>query len=296
MLETPIDLIVKAHGERSPKVECLDHGFVRLVDCMPRITYDDTVDTCDHAAPQAARVSYGLGTTKVSRDTSLIRYLIRHRHTSPTEMIEFKFHCKMPLFVARQWIRHRTANVNEMSGRYSVLPGEFYIPDKEDVGLQSTTNKQGTEGEVEDRIAEEFREDLKQHCDDSYALYTDSLNQGISRELARMVLPVNIYTEWYWKIDMHNLLHFLGLRCDEHAQKQIRVFADGILELIKPLVPATIGAWDDYHPYRGGELFSRQEVAAIEKIITNQDFCNPDIEDEVEIKEWLTKCKRLGLM
>ena len=167
-----IDLIThNFDGNRIPEIKCLNAGFVRLVDVMPRVSYDTEITTCDHAVVQAARVSYGDGTKKVSEDKGLIRYLMRHRHTTPFEMIEFKFHCSMPVFVARQWIRHRTANVNEMSGRYSVLPNKFYVPDLENVRQQSTKNKQVSEGQVEDMSAQEFINYIEEHCKKTYEEY-----------------------------------------------------------------------------------------------------------------------------
>lgn len=242
---------------------CLDHGLVRLVDCMPRLSEDGTADS---AIVQAARVSYGAGTKTVSDDTNLIRYLMRHRHTTPFEMVEFKFHCKMPIFIARQWIRHRTASVNEYSARYSEVPDLYYRPDEKNIKGQSKTNKQASDGDLDN--------DIKLYCQDaidsvsksSYDEYQELLARGVSREIARTVLPVNFYTEWYWKIDLKNLLDFLALRCDSHAQYEIRVFADAMLEIIRPIVPITIQAWEDYHPMRGGIMLSKVEQEALKKI------------------------------
>lgn len=290
------DLIVKAHGTPDPKIDCLDHGFVRLIDAMPRVSYGESVVTCDSAITQAARVSYGDGTKKVNEDVGLIRYLMRHRHTTPTEMVEFKFHCKMPLFVARQWIRHRMASVNEMSARYSKMPNEFFIPQPEDLRAQSTSNKQVSEGGVSLDDAEDWLCEVEEHCENAYKLYEKGIDFGFGRELARMVLPVNIYTEWYWKIDLHNLLHFLSLRCDAHAQKEIRVFGDAILELIKPLVPHVIDAFDAYHPLRGGELFSSMEVDALSKLIRGDAEVELDSDNTREIAEWFKKCEKLGIV
>lgn len=290
------DLIIEAHGINNPEVKCLDHGVVRLVDAMPRLVYDDDINTCDHAVTQAARVSYAYGTKKLNEDIGLIRYLMRHRHTTPTEMVEFKFHCKMPIFVARQQIRHRTASVNELSARYSKMPEEFYIPEAEDLRAQSMANKQISEGAIDLVDAEQWIQEVEEHCKKSYELYERGIDFGIGRELARMVIPVNVYTEWYWKIDLHNLLHFLSLRCDSHAQKEIRVFADAILTLIKPLIPHTIGAWNDYHPYRGGELLSRMEMDAIRTFVVDGEFAEIDSENKREIKEWHDKCKILELL
>ncbi len=199
-------------------IKCLDKGFVRLVDSMGG----------DDAIVQAARVSYGQGTSKVSQDRGLIRYLMRHRHTTPFEMVEFKFHCKMPIFVARQWVRHRTANINEYSLRYSEARDEFYMPDPEHIQFQSALNKQGRMGEVPIELKQKVFDSFKEISERSFAIYSELNEAGVARELARSILPVNLYTEWYWKNDLHNLLHFVGLRSDSHAQYEIRVFSDAM--------------------------------------------------------------------
>ncbi|TAF14181.1 MAG: FAD-dependent thymidylate synthase, partial [Alphaproteobacteria bacterium] len=203
----------------------LDHGFVRVVDYMGN----------DAAIVQAARVSYGKGTKKMREDEGLIRYLLRHRHTTPFEMCEVKFHIKLPIFIARQWIRHRTANVNEYSGRYSVMDKDFYLPAREHLAAQSASNRQGRGDILEGLEADHALELLRSDSERAYAHYEELLNsreggeiihpdkQGLARELARMNLPVNYYTQWYWKIDLHNLMHFLALRVDSHAQYEIRV-------------------------------------------------------------------------
>ena len=196
-------------------IKCLDKGFVRLVDCMGG----------DDAIVQAARVSYGKGTSKVSQDRGLIRYLMRHRHTTPFEMVEFKFHCKMPIFVARQWVRHRTANINEYSLRYSEARDEFYYPDPKHIEFQSALNMQGRMGEVSDDLKQKVQDYFKEISERSFEIYSELNNAGVARELARAILPVNLYTEWYWKNDLHNLLHFIGLRSDDHAQYEIRVLS-----------------------------------------------------------------------
>lgn len=220
----------------------LDYGFVGLVSHMGD----------DAAIVQAARVSYGAGTKKVSEDRGLIRYLVRHIHTSPLEMVEFKFHCKMPIFVARQWIRHRTANVNEYSGRYSEIPNEMYVPLAQDIQPQSVHNKQGRDGILSNEDSYEVRCIIFDNNADTFQRYEDMLGKGnehfsgIARETARMVLPLNTYTEWYWKIDLHNLFHFLKLRMDKHAQMEIRVFAEAMYDLIKPIVPFACEAFEDY--------------------------------------------------
>lgn len=278
-------------------INCLDKGFVRLVDCMPRLV--DEAESADHSVTQAARNSYGPGTKTVSEDIGLIRYLMRHRHTTPYEMDEFKFHCKMPIMVARQWIRHRTANVNEMSGRYSQLPNDFYVPDIENVRKQSTKNKQVTDEVADHNAAHQFLVDLEGQCETAYKSYEDALESGIGREQARMVLPINLYTEWYWKIDLHNLLHFLALRCDSHAQWEIKVFADAMLELITPLVPWSVTAWNDYHPMRQAVLLTRLEVEALKKLIANIPIgLNLSIEtdNKREQEEWMAKAKKLGIV
>ena len=234
-------------------IKCLDKGFVRLVDSMGG----------DGAIVQAARVSYGKGTSKVSQDRGLIRYLMRHRHTTPFEMVEFKYHCKMPIFVARQWVRHRTANINEYSLRYSEARDEFYYPDPENIQFQSALNKQGRLGEVSDELKKKVNTYFKEISDRSFEIYSELNNAGVARELARAVLPVNLYTEWYWKNDLHNLLHFIGLRSDDHAQYEIRVFSDAMAESVKKVAPF---AWEAYQDYVvSGLRFSRIERGILEK-------------------------------
>ena len=208
-------------------IKCLDKGFVRLVDSMGG----------DDAIVQSARVSYGKGTSKVSQDRGLIRYLMRHRHTTPFEMVEFKFHCKMPIFVARQWVRHRTANINEYSLRYSEARDEFYYPDPDNIEFQSALNKQGRMGEVDPELKEKVQKYFKEISERSFAIYSELNDAGVARELARAILPVNLYTEWYWKNDLHNLLHFIGLRSDGHAQYEIRVFSDAMASFVKNVAP-----------------------------------------------------------
>ncbi|MBE3640083.1 FAD-dependent thymidylate synthase [Mangrovicoccus algicola] len=218
----------------------LDHGFVRAVDYMGD----------DSAIVQAARVSYGAGTKKARDDAGLIRYLMRHWHSTPFEMCELKLHVKLPVFVARQWIRHRTANVNEYSARYSILDREFYIPAEDHLAAQSTTNNQGRgqvlEGEEAARVLEILRHDSMRAYDSYEAMLSQDGQQGLARELARMNLPANIYTQWYWKVDLHNLFHFLRLRADAHAQYEIRAYADVICEMVKDWVPAAYAAFEDY--------------------------------------------------
>ncbi len=226
----------------------LDHGFVRVVDYMGD----------DSAIVQAARVSYGKGTKQVQNDAGLINYLLRHRHTTPFEMCEIKYHVKLPVFVARQWIRHRTANVNEYSARYSVLDNEFYIPAPEKLAAQSAANRQGRGEVLEGDEAARVLEILMQDSAKCYAHYEEMLNEradgsviyegreGLARELARMNLPLNIYTQWYWKIDLQNLMHFISLRADPHAQYEIRAYADVLFETLKCWLPITAGAFQDH--------------------------------------------------
>jgi|YNPBryulayer2012_1023412.scaffolds.fasta_scaffold03743_2 thymidylate synthase (FAD) len=236
--------------------KCLDHGFVRLVDWMG----DDT------SIVQAARVSYGKGTKSVSEDTALIRYLMRNMHTSPFEMVEFKFHVKLPIFVARQWIRHRTANVNEYSGRYSEMPDEFYLPQPDQIRSQSSTNKQGRSSETIPQ-ANEIISRMQKTQQILHDEYSDFLDMGLARELARINLPLSNYTEWYWKIDLHNLFHFLRLRLDSHAQYEIRVYADAIAKIIKQIVPIAYQAFEDYT--LNAVRFSKNELNALKLMICN---------------------------
>ncbi len=232
-------------------IPCLDRGFIRLVDSMGN----------DDAIVQAARVSYGKGTRKMSQDRGLIRYLMRHRHTTPFEMVEFKFHAKMPIFVARQWVRHRTANINEYSLRYSEARDEFYIPDEEHILFQSKLNKQGRSGEVPADLKKKVQDYFRDISDKSYTIYSELNDAGIARELARAVLPVNLYTEWYWKNDLHNILHFLSLRLDPHAQYEIRIYAEAMAEIVKKIAPFAYEAFQDY--VVGGMRFSSIEQARL---------------------------------
>lgn len=243
----------------------LDHGFVRVIDYMGD----------DNAIVQAARVSYGKGTKKTNEDRGLIRYLMSHRHSTPFEMCEIKFHIKLPIFIARQWIRHRTANVNEYSARYSVLDKEFYLPNLDQLASQSKINNQGRGGALDDKRAHEILEMLKNDSLRAYDHYQQLLNlddqgntldnqqEGLARELARMSLPINYYTQWYWKIDLHNLLHFLALRADTHAQYEIRVYADVMLDILKQWVPFTYEAFMDYR--RQGVHLSQKAWSVISK-------------------------------
>jgi len=270
----------------------LDHGFVRVIDYMGD----------DGAVVQAARVSYGTGTRKVREDSGLIRYLLRHRHTTPFEMCEIKFHVKLPVFVARQWIRHRTASVNEYSARYSILNREFYIPDPDQLSAQSKDNRQGRgdvlQGDEAARVLSILREDAARN----YADYQEMLNeddegnvidpkrQGLARELARMNLPLNIYTEWYWKCDLHNLLHFLSLRADPHAQYEIRVYADAIMQALRAWVPLTAEAFEDYR--LGSTHLSRGGLEVVRRMLAGEAVTAKD--SGLSAREWRELMETLG--
>ncbi len=264
--------------------KCLDKGFVRLVDYMGD----------DSSIVQAARVSYGKGTKSISEDNSLIRYLMRNMHTSPFEMVEFKFHVKLPIFVARQWIRHRTANVNEYSGRYSEMPDDFYVPEIEQIRKQSSTNKQGRcEEQFDESLAIEITNKMKSKQSELYEDYSNLLEIGMAREVARINLPLSNYTEWYWKIDLHNLFHFLRLRLDAHAQYEIRVYAEAIAKIIKQIVPLAYQSFEDY--ILSSIRFSKNELIALKSLI-NSDFPSNETLKEVglgvrEINEFKEKMK-----
>ena len=241
----------------------LDHGFVRVIDYMGD----------DAAITQAARVSYGKGTKAVSNDEGLIRYLMRHWHSTPFEMCEVKFHVKLPVFVARQWIRHRTANVNEYSARYSILDREFYIPAAEDLAAQSVVNNQGRgealTGEEADRVLRYLKDDAARCYDHYEEMISQEGQQGLARELARMNLPANIYTQWYWKVDLHNLFHFLRLRADSHAQYEIRVYAEEMCRLVKDWVPFAYSAFEDYR--MGGVNLSGKGVECLRRMLKGEE-------------------------
>ena len=240
----------------------LDHGFVRVIDYMGD----------DAAICQAARVSYGRGTKSVQNDEGLIRYLMRHWHSTPFEMCEVKLHVKLPVFVARQWIRHRTANVNEYSARYSILDREFYIPEPEALAAQSVINNQGRGEVLTGEEAEKVLRLLKNDSAQTYDHYEQMISQegqmGLARELARMNLPANIYTQWYWKVDLHNLLHFLRLRADSHAQFEIRVYADEICKLVSDWVPFAYAAFEDYR--LGGATLSSKALDCVKRMIKGE--------------------------
>ena len=244
----------------------LDHGFVRVVDYMGD----------DQAIVQAARVSYGKGTSRVSEDRGLIRYLMRHRHSTPFEMCEIKLHVKLPMFIARQWIRHRTASINEYSARYSVLDKEFYIPEEKDLAVQSKLNKQGRGNILSPKDSEEALFLLKRDAEKSYETYEYLLNEnnkgevidenrdGLSRELARINLTLNTYTQWYWKTNLHNLMNFIFLRADSHAQYEIRVYADIIYKIMESWVPITAEA---FNSYRSGSVELSAEAINVIKLM-----------------------------
>jgi thymidylate synthase (FAD) len=262
---------MEAHLYRAHEV--LDHGFIRVIDYMGD----------DSAIVQAARVSYGAGTKHVQNDEGLIRYLMRHWHSTPFEMCEIKLHVKLPVFVARQWIRHRTANVNEYSARYSILDREFYIPEPSQLAAQSTVNNQGRgavlEGAEAARVLEVLKRDAGQAFDSYEAMLSQAQpdgtpQQGLARELARMNLPMNTYTQWYWKTDLHNLFHFLRLRADAHAQYEIRVYADAIAACVKDWVPLAYAAFEDYR--MGGVTLSAKAIAVLKRrlageVVTQED-------------------------
>tara|TARA_Y100000813_G_scaffold188757_1_gene163265 strand:+ start:579 stop:1526 length:948 start_codon:yes stop_codon:yes gene_type:complete len=262
----------------------LDHGFIRVIDYMG----DDT------SIVQAARVSYGKGTKKVNTDAGLIKYLMRHWHSTPFEMCEIKYHIKLPIFIARQWIRHRTANVNEYSARYSILDKEFYLPSKENLAAQSTNNRQGRGDVISGEQAKEVLDLLKGDAERTYNNYETMLNErydgsiidekksGLARELARMNLTLNTYTQWYWKTDLLNLMNFLRLRADHHAQYEIRAYADVMLDTLKRWVPITYEAFMDYRV--GGTEVSSKGKEVIKKLIKGENISID--ETDLSKREW----------
>ena len=270
----------------------LDHGFVRVIDYMGD----------DGAIVQAARVSYGRGTRRVREDQGLINYLMRHRHTTPFEMCEIKYHVKLPIFVARQWIRHRTANVNEYSARYSILDKEFYIPSPEQLAAQSSANRQGRGDVLEGAEAARVLQLLRRDAETAYASYVELLNedaegkaidparQGLARELARMNLNLAYYTQWYWKIDLHNLLHFLSVRADAHAQYEIRVYAEAMLETVKRWVPATYAAFMEYA--LGGAHLSATQLGLVRRMLAGEPVTQE--KSGLSAREWRELMAMLG--
>jgi thymidylate synthase (FAD) len=273
-------------------IPVLDHGFVRVIDYMGD----------DAAIVQAARVSYGRGTRRVSEDAGLIRYLMRHRHSTPFEMCEIKYHVKLPIFVARQWIRHRTANVNEYSARYSILDREFYLPAPEHLAAQSVANRQGRgnvlAGEEAARVLDLLREDAAR-CYDHYAEMLnedadgsarDPLRQGLARELARMNLTLNTYTQWYWKVDLYNLFHFLSLRADAHAQYEIRAYAEAMLGSVAAWVPVAHKAFLDYR--LGSVTLSAQMLSVVRRLLAREVVDQPA--SGLNRREWAELMEALG--
>jgi thymidylate synthase (FAD) len=273
-------------------IPVLDHGFIRVIDYMGD----------DGAVVQAARVSYGRGTKRVSEDRGLINYLMRHRHTTPFEMCEIKYHVKLPIFVARQWIRHRTASINEYSARYSIIDNEFYIPAPEHMAAQSAANRQGRdrvlEGEEAARVFELLRRDSANAYDDYAEMLnedadgnkTDAGRSGLARELARMNLSLNFYTQWYWKTNLHNLLHFLSLRADAHAQYEIRVYAEAMMDTLKRWTPLTYDAFMDYRV--GGIGLSAKSLAVVKRLIAGEAVEQPD--SGLSKREWRELMADLG--
>ena len=265
-------------------IPVLDHGFIRVIDYMG----DDT------SIVQAARVSYGKGTKKVSTDSGLIKYLMRHWHSTPFEMCEIKYHVKLPIFIARQWIRHRTANVNEYSARYSILDKEFYLPSPEHLAAQSKNNRQGRGNIIEGNQAKKVLSLLKKDAEQTYDNYEMMLNErydgsiineketGLARELARMNLTLNTYTQWYWKTDLLNLMNFLKLRADRHAQYEIRAYADVMLDTLKKWVPVTFDAFMDYRV--GATEVSAKGKIVIQKLIKGENITIE--ETDLSKREW----------
>jgi thymidylate synthase (FAD) len=270
----------------------LDHGFIRVIDYMGD----------DAAVVQAARVSYGRGTRRVSEDAGLIRYLMRHRHSTPFEMCEIKYHVKLPIFVARQWIRHRTANVNEYSARYSILDREFYLPAPEHLAAQSDSNRQGRGNVLEGQEAAEILDLLREDATRTYDHYAEMLNEGpdgakldpsrrgLARELARMNLTLNTYTQWYWKTDLHNLLNFLSLRADAHAQYEIRVYAEAMAESVRAWVPQTFSAFQDYR--LGAVTFSAAMLSVLKRMLAGERVAQGD--SGLSKREWVEMMDSLG--
>lgn len=273
-------------------VPILDHGFIRVIDYMGD----------DAAIVQAARVSYGRGTRRVSEDSGLIRYLMRHRHSTPFEMCEIKYHVKLPIFIARQWIRHRTANVNEYSARYSILDREFYIPAPEQLAAQSQSNRQGRgavlEGDEAQAVLCLLRDDAARNYDhyahmlneDASGAAVDPARQGLARELARMNLTLNTYTQWYWKTDLHNLFHFLSLRADPHAQYEIRIYAEAMLRTVDAWVPIAAAAFRDYR--LGAVTLSAGMLAVVKRMLAGDAV--DQATSGLNRREWLELMAALG--
>ena len=266
------------------EIKVLDHGFIRVIDYMGD----------DAAIVQAARVSYGRGTKSFSEDAGLINYLMRHKHTTPFEMCEIKLHVKLPIFVARQWIRHRTGSFNEYSGRYSIMDDDFYVPSSSTLGKQSSVNKQGRDGlMLSEEDAHVIQQMIKGHSERSYSMYETLLNEGslgLARELARMVLPVNFYSQWYWKVDLKNLLDFLNLRTDPHAQYEIRAYAEEIGKIVRKWLPVTYGAYKKH--MKDGVSFS-SEAMKVMKVMMAGDMMDQETSG-LSKREWNEFTAQIG--
>jgi thymidylate synthase (FAD) len=256
-------IVPEAEAVLDREFPVLDKGFVRLVDYLGG----------DERVVQSARVSYGDGTKTYREDAGLIDYLLRNRHTSPFEQVVLTFHIKLPIFVARQWIRHRTARLNEISGRYSVMNDDFYIPAPEDVALQSTDNKQGRSAVVDPAEAEKIRAGFEAAQKRTYGEYRELVDYGLARELARINLPLSLYTEWYWQIDLHNLFHFLELRLDPHAQKEIRLYAKVLFDIAKKIAPCCCASFEEY--VLNGVRFSGAEFAELRRRLGTDEAVTP---------------------
>jgi len=254
-------IVPEAEALLDQEIKVLDKGFVRLVDYLGG----------DERIVQAARVSYGSGTKSYRQDRGLINYLIKNWHTSPFEQVQLTFHTKMPVFVARQWVRHRTARLNEISGRYSVMKDEFYVPEPEHVSFQSESNKQGRGETLPIDQAQEVIQIMADEQRGIYANYQKMLDMGVARELARSDLPLSMYTEWYWQIDLHNLFHFIRLRLDPHAQYEIRVYAEALATCAKAVAPLAYEAFEEH--ILGSVTFSRAEAAALTTMLAGGEHC-----------------------
>ncbi|MBS1700919.1 MAG: FAD-dependent thymidylate synthase [Armatimonadetes bacterium] len=270
-------VVPEAEALLDQEIKVLDKGFVRLVDYMGG----------DQRIVQSARVSYGEGTKTVRQDRALIHYLIKHWHTSPFEQVQLTFHCKMPIFIARQWIRHRTARLNEISGRYSIMKDEFYVPEPSQVAFQSSNNKQGRSDSLPLDDALAIIAQMEKEQKDAYTDYTDMIDKGVARELARTNLPLSLYTEWYWQIDLHNLFHFIRLRIDPHAQYEIRVYAEALAKCAKAVAPFAYEAFEEH--ILGSVTFSKAECAALSRML---DGGEPGL-DERPLKAFLEKVEKL---
>jgi thymidylate synthase (FAD) len=251
--------VPEAEAFLDKEIKVLDHGFIRLIDYMGS---DDRI-------VQTARVSYGAGTKTLRQDAGLIDYLLRHEHTSPFEHVVFEFHCKMPIFVARQWIRHRTARLNEISGRYSVMKDEFYIPPRDKISFQSADNKQGRNpedvpAELQDKVIELLRKDQQS----VYKNYEEMIDDEVARELARINLPLSLYTEWYWQMDLKNMFHFLKLRMDSHAQWEIQEYGRAMAEVVKAVCPLAYESFERHMV--NGARFSGDEISAIKQMLAGE--------------------------